>query len=77
MNCTGRNFPVQKNIVLNWLIKHDLFEGVLMHLTLLDIDAYEHLGTADAAISSSEEIFGTYQISWKGTTYTLHVVQSS
>ncbi len=72
-----RNFPVEDHIVLNWLIKHDLFEGVVMHLTLLNTDLYENLGTADAALSAAEEVFGEFSISWKGAQYILHVVRGA
>ncbi len=69
-----QNFPVSATVTLNWLIKHDLFEGVVMHVSLIDMEAYRHLGGQEVSISAPEDIYGDYRVSWEETDYILRVL---
>lgn len=69
-----QNFPVSATVTLNWLIKHDLFEGVVMHMSLIDMEAYRHLGGQEVSISAPEDIYGDYRVSWAETDYILHIL---
>ncbi len=69
-----QNFQVSPTVTLNWLIKHDLFEGVVMHVSLIDMEAYQHLGGQEVSISAPEDIYGDYRVSLEETDYILRVL---
>ncbi len=69
-----QNFPVDSHHHLHWLIKHDLFEGVVLHLTLLDTEAYQFLAGYELALAKPEDALGDFEVSWQGDKYRLHVV---
>ena len=69
-----QNFPIDSHHHLHWLIKHDLFEGVVLHLTLLDTEAYKFLAGYELALAKPEDALGDFDVSWRGDTYRLHVV---
>lgn len=47
---------------LTLTVKHDIFEGVVMHLTLLDEDAYRFLGGHEQALREGGELVGDYEV---------------
>ncbi|MCY0909197.1 MAG: hypothetical protein C7B44_14745 [Sulfobacillus thermosulfidooxidans] len=68
-----QTFTINDTIALNWLVKHDLFEGVMMQVSLLDTADYRHLGGDDIIVSNPEDIFGDYRVRWRHAEYLLHV----
>ncbi|HBQ94064.1 MAG: hypothetical protein M1294_14725 [Firmicutes bacterium] len=66
-----QNFPVGPELTLNWIVKHDIFEGVVMHVSLIDTDSYRHLGGVDKTISDAHDIFGEYTVRHQSKTYRL------
>ncbi len=70
-----RDLKIDDTHNLNWLIKHDLFEGVVLHLTLMDTDAYRFLAGYEMALAKPEDVFGDFEVAWQGSHYHLHVRQ--
>ncbi len=66
-----QNFAVGPQLDLNWIVKHDIFEGVIMHISLIDTELYRHLAGIDKMISEEDDILGEYIIRNQSNTYRL------
>ncbi len=66
-------FPLAPPLVLNWIVKHDIFEGVIMHLSLIDTDLYRHITGTDKTIGEARDIFGEYIVHNDTDTYRLDI----
>lgn len=56
---------------LDWLVKHDLFEGVVLQVSLMDTEAYRFLAGTSLALAHSENILDDVTFSWQDTPVTL------
>lgn len=65
-------YEVNASRSLQWLIKHDLFEGVGLYLTLMDPDTMKFLAGTQAALANPEDLAGDYEIGFEGETYRVH-----
>ncbi|PSR25213.1 hypothetical protein SAMN00768000_3176 [Sulfobacillus thermosulfidooxidans DSM 9293] len=72
-----RNFPLDHHLNLHWIIRHDIFEGVVMHLSLIDTEEYRHIAGFDKSITTAHDIEGEYVLQNSSALYRLHVYQSS
>lgn len=62
-------------IRVDWVIKHDLFEGVVIHFSLMSGDGNTFLGGDGAALLTAQDVFNTYRIPYQGRRYAITVRQ--
>jgi len=58
-----------------WIIKHDLFEGVVSQLHLFNPVTWHLVVGTQRPISEPEQIFGTYDVWFNGQHYQLTVTR--
>lgn len=58
---------------LDWIIKHDLFEGVVMQVSLMDTEAYRFLAGTSRPVTHSEDILDDVSFIWKDMPVTLRI----
>lgn len=58
---------------LDWIIKHDLYEGVVMHFSLMDTASARFLAGNEAALSQAQDVLATFAIHYQGNAYILTV----
>jgi hypothetical protein len=68
-----KNFPIRPGLQLEWLIKHDLFEGVVLHASLMDTEEYRLLGQQDRHLRQASDALGDIVIDWRQQRFVLHV----
>ncbi|MCL5967160.1 MAG: hypothetical protein M1516_00685 [Firmicutes bacterium] len=61
----GRSFTVT--------VKHDLYEGVVMNLTLLDEEAYQFLAGHEAHLGGAGDLPGEYEVRYGQARYRLRL----
>ncbi|NMP20882.1 hypothetical protein [Sulfobacillus harzensis] len=66
---------VDGQVHLDWIIKHDIFEGVVMHVSLMGDDGTRFLGGDGAVLTEAQEALRTFDVNYEGTTYHLSVVK--
>jgi hypothetical protein len=59
---------------LNVVVKHDLFEGVVVNVDLMGEDGYHHLAGVTKAVATAGDIAGEYELSFAGERYHLTVM---
>ena len=64
---------VGPGLTLQIIVKHDLFEGVVLHLTLLDTEAYRFVAGHDVSIKNAEQALGSFEVVHQGATYRIHL----
>lgn len=70
---TEKSFAVAPDLALHWVVKHDLFEGTIMHLSLMDTEAYRYLAGLDRPLQQPEDLYGDYDVLWSRQAYRLHI----
>lgn len=55
-------FPIDDATRLDWIIKHDLFEGVVLHLSLMSGDGTQFLAGYEVPLSEVHELLTTHPI---------------
>jgi hypothetical protein len=61
---------------LDWIIKHDIFEGVVVHFSLMTPDGGSFLAGVEQSLSHASELFQTYDVRHRGRQYSVHVKAS-
>lgn len=56
---------------LHAVIKHDLYEGVVLSLTLMEPTAFRYLAGSEKTLRDSHDALGDYELSWSGGTVRL------
>lgn len=69
----SETYEVGDTRVLEWVIRHDIFEGVLSNLNLVDQEAYRHLEGTTSPIERAEDAIQTFSLTYDGKTYALKV----
>lgn len=62
-------FDVGNDRSLTVTVKHDLYEGVVLHLTLLDEEAYRFLSGAEAHLTEAADLPGAYDVRHESRRY--------
>lgn len=55
---------VSEAYYLDWLIKHDLFEGVVMQVSLMDSEEHRFLAGTDRPLTESQDILDDFIFTW-------------
>lgn len=58
---------------LDWIIKHDIFEGVVLHLSLMAEGHTSFLAGHEEPLSRASDLFQTYALEHDGKTYALTI----
>lgn len=61
---------------IDWIIKHDLFEGVVFQLSLMNQDGTMFLAGSGSVLQEPADILGTHTIEHRDSTYHLHVTRA-
>ncbi|PSR22642.1 MAG: hypothetical protein C7B45_06205 [Sulfobacillus acidophilus] len=61
---------------LDWIIKHDIFEGVVVHFSLMTPDGGSFLAGVEQSLSHAPDLFQTYDIRYQGRQYSVTVKAS-
>lgn len=64
-----REVDVDKPRQIQLIIKHDLFEGVVLTLNLMDTEEYRFLGGDVRALAVAEDILGDIEVARDGAIY--------
>lgn len=62
--------------VVDWIIKHDLFEGVVVHFSLMAEDGTRFVAGAEGSLSRAGDLLGEHVIEHEGKRYRITVSQS-
>ncbi len=65
--------PVDPPLTMHLVIKHDLYEGVVLHLSLYDMDAYRFLAGHEVSLREAVEALGAFDVVWQNTTYRIYL----
>ncbi|MGC8487210.1 MAG: hypothetical protein ACP5QO_03170 [Clostridia bacterium] len=68
-----QRFDVGDDRSLTVTVKHDIYEGVVMHLTLLDEDAYRFLAGHELELPEAQALPGDYEVRLGSRRYRLHL----
>ncbi len=60
---------------IDWIIKHDLFEGVVMHLSLMGDDGTRFLAGDGMVLQEAEDALRTFAVEHNGTAYHVSVTE--
>lgn len=60
---------VGDDVSVDWIIKHDLFEGVVLHISLMGENGTRFLAGEGAALSRAEDALKTFSLSFEDQTY--------
>ncbi len=58
---------------LDWVIKHDLFQGVILHLNLMTEDNSAFLAGQEEQLSKARDLLNTYTLKHDGRTYQITI----
>ncbi|MCY0899626.1 MAG: hypothetical protein OWU33_11960 [Firmicutes bacterium] len=61
---------------IDWVIKHDLFEGVVVHFSALNADGTIFYGGDQATLRDARDLIGTYHIRHGESTYDITVTSA-
>lgn len=62
-----------QSLRLDWIIKHDLFEGVVIHFSLMADDGSRFLAGDESTLSDAQALCKTYKITYQDQTYEIDV----
>lgn len=65
--------PVDEATHIDWIIKHDLFEGVVIHLSLMAADGTRYLAGTEAILAETADVFQTLTIDHEGRLYSVTI----
>jgi len=68
---------VTADLTVDWIIKHDLYEGVVVHLSLMEKEAIRFLVGAEATLSLASDLLTTFTLEHGGNSYTINVTEAS
>lgn len=66
---------VDKHVHIDWIIKHDLFEGVVMHLSLMGDDGTRFLAGDGSILTEAHDALRTFTLEHGGTAYHVSVTE--
>lgn len=61
------------DVRIDWIIKHDLFEGVVVHWSLMSADGTTFLGGAEKSLQEANDLFDRFTLSHDGHDYDISV----
>lgn len=64
---------VDEKVKIDWIIKHDLFEGVVLHVSLMAEEGSSFLAGAGLALASVDDALTTLDIEHGGQTYHVRI----
>lgn len=62
---------------IDWIIKHDLFEGVVFQLSLMNQDGTMFLAGSGSILQEPADILGTHMIEHSDGTYHVNVTRAN
>ncbi len=68
--------PVNPGLAVDWIIKHDLFEGVVIHFSLMAQDGTVFLAGADASLSQAADLRESYVLEHEDARYHVTIAQA-
>lgn len=69
----GETLPISDAYYLDWLIKHDLFEGVVVQVSLMDNETHSFLAGTGRSLSQSQDILDDFIFTWEDKPVILRV----
>ncbi|MBX5466416.1 MAG: hypothetical protein K6U14_02825 [Firmicutes bacterium] len=66
-------YVLDDGLALEWVVKHDLFEGAVAQWSLFDLHRGQYLAGVDRPLPAADAVWGTYQLTHAGRTYRLRV----
>ena len=66
-------FDVGERRSLTVTVKHDIYEGVMMNLTLLDEEAYRFLAGRESHLNEAGDLPGEYEVRFGEAHYRLRL----
>ncbi len=70
---SGNTITVSDTHHLEWLIKHDLFEGVVMQVSLMDREEGHFLAGMGQPLATAEDILDDFIFTWQDRPVILRV----
>lgn len=70
------SIDVDKSLKIDWIIKHDLFEGVVVHFSLMASDGSAFLSGEEKTLATAEDLFGDYAIEHDGRRFTVTTLKA-
>lgn len=72
-----QNLDVEPNLFLNVTVKHDIFEGTVINLSLVEPQAYRYLAGESRSLGRAQDVLGDYDVVWNESTYRLRLQPAS
>lgn len=68
-----RDIPASPHLSLQWVVRHDIFEGTVAQLSLIDDEAGRYLAGEDRPLKEAGDVWGSYTVRTGEAEYRLEV----
>lgn len=69
-----RDIPASSRLSLQWVVRHDIFEGTVAQLSLIDDEAGRFLAGQDRPLKEAGDVWGSYVVRTGDDEYQVEVI---